>query len=441
MTIVDHPDWDLSERGKKDAERHQEKIDEAIRKNVRDVISEESIITKKRGKKVRIPVKGLKDYRFKHGKPKKGEGDEAGAGQGDTKPGDVIGRRPKPGEGGKAGDELGEDYIEVEVDIDYLIQIMFEDLGLPWIEEKTRAHQLVPKGWKFESVSKTGILPRVHKKRTMLEALKREAGFIREMVEETNCSEDDARKALTQSKNDINDAIKIIVDEKLDQSIEPYVWIEDEDLRFKQIEEDVEIHSNAVVIAMMDTSGSMTTDKKYLCRSLLFWLVEFLKKVYDHVEIKFIVHTTEAKLVDEETFFHKGESGGTSCWTAFEKANYLIDTEYPVKEWNVYCVYTSDGEDFDEKKTIRYIEEMLSKKINMLSYNEIDTSGGSAYAGFWGTMNTLIKSIKEHWKFECKKEAGTEFCINKDKHFLTSVIKGKEHIHPTLKHILFKEEK
>ena len=440
MTIVDHPDWDLSERGKKDAERHQKKIDEAIRKNVKDVISEESIITKKRGKKVRVPVKGLKDYRFKHGDPQKGDQQGDGAGQGDTEPGDVIGRRPKPGEGG-AGDQLGEDYIEVEVDIDYLIEIMFEDLGLPWVEEKTRARQLVPNGWKFESVSKTGILPRVHKKRTMLEALKREAGFIREIVEETNCSKDEAKKALTQSKNDINDAIKIIVDGKLDQSIEPYVWIEDEDLRFKQIEEDVEIHSNAVVIAMMDTSGSMTTDKKYLCRSLLFWLVQFLKKVYDHVEIKFIVHTTEAKLVDEETFFHKGESGGTSCWTAFEKANYLIDTEFPVKEWNVYCVYTSDGEDFDEEKTIRYIEKMLNKNINMLSYNEIDTSGGSAYSGLWGTMNTLIKSIKEHWKFNCKQEAGTEFCICKDKHFLTSIIKGKEHIYPTLKHILFKEEK
>lgn len=442
MTIVDHPDWDLSERGRKDAERHQKKIDEAIRKNVRDVISEESIITKKKGRKVRVPVKGLKDYKFKHGSQKKGNEDGDGAGQGDTKPGDVIGRRPKPGKDGKAGDQLGEDYIEAEVDIDYLIQIMFEDLGLPWIEEKTKTHQLVPKGWKFESISKTGIMPRVHKKRTMLEAIKREASFIREIVEETKCSEDDARKALSQSKNDINESIRIINNGELDESIEPYVWIEDEDLRFKQIEDDVEIHSNAVVIAMMDTSGSMTTDKKYLCRSLLFWLVEFLKKVYDNVEIKFIVHTTEAKLVDEETFFHKGESGGTYCWTAFDKANYLIDTEFPVEEWNIYCVYTSDGEDFDEKKTLHHIDKMLDKKINMLSYNEIDTSGTqSAYSSLWGTANTLIKSIKDRWNFLCKKEAGTEFCMCKDKHFLTSIIKGKEHIHPTLKHILFKEEK
>ena len=61
MSIVVHDEWDFSEKGQKDAERHHEKIDDAIRKNVRDVIAEESIITKKRGKKVRIPVRGLKD--------------------------------------------------------------------------------------------------------------------------------------------------------------------------------------------------------------------------------------------------------------------------------------------------------------------------------------------------------------------------------------------
>jgi uncharacterized sporulation protein YeaH/YhbH (DUF444 family) len=96
FAIVNHPDWDLSERGKKDAERHRKKIDDAIRKNVRDVISEEAIITKKRGKKVMVPVKGLKDYRFIHGKKDKAGGGE-GAGQGDGDAGDIIGReRERP---------------------------------------------------------------------------------------------------------------------------------------------------------------------------------------------------------------------------------------------------------------------------------------------------------------------------------------------------------
>ena len=221
--------------------------------------------------------------------------------------------------------------------------------------------------------------------------------------------------------------------------------IEDDDMRYKQIEEDYELHSNAVVIAMMDTSGSMTMDKKYLCRSLLFWLTEFLRKVYDFVDIKFITHTTTAKVVDEETFFHKGESGGTYCWSAIDKALYLIDTEYPVSEWNVYCVYVSDGDDFQPDKTIRYIEELLKRQINMFSYNEVDpvsTDGpNTGYGLLWSSNNSLIQKIKEKWKFTCKTEEGTEFCRNDELRFLTSVIRDKKHVYPTLKHILFEERK
>ncbi|MHA2219460.1 MAG: DUF444 family protein, partial [Candidatus Hodarchaeales archaeon] len=390
------------------------------------------------------PVKGLKDYRFIHGKKDKAGGGE-GAGQGDGDAGDIIGREEKQGgkDPGKPGSTPGEDYIETEVDIDYLIEIMFEDLGLPWIEEKIKASTLVPRGWKFETITKKGILPRVHKPRTMLEAIKRNELFAREIVDTTECEHEHALQALTQAKGDINKAIELVESDEVDRSLDSYVVIEDDDMRYKQIEEAYELHSNAVVIAMMDVSGSMTTDKKYLCRSLLFWLVEFLKKMYDYVDIKFITHTTEAKLVDEETFFHKGESGGTRCWSAIDKSIYLIDTEYPINEWNVYCIYVSDGDDWDTKKTITYIEELLKRQVNMFAYNEIDTSAVPTTAAaqmLWGSSNSLIKEIKSKWSFTCRQEEGTEFCKNEDLHFLTSIIKSKEHVYPCLKHILFSKE-
>jgi len=453
MAIIYHPDWDMSEKGKKDVERHHKKIDDAIRKSVKDVVAEESIITKKKGKKVRIPVRGLKDYKFIHGQTGKGknngeDGDGDGVGQGKGKPGDVIGRAPKPGSGkggeGKPGDQPGEDYIEAEIDIDYLIEIMFEDLGLPWIEEKTKAQQLVPSGWQFKTISKVGILPRLHKKRTILESIKRNELYAREIVEELNCNYEIALKALVQAKGDINSAIKLIKSDGVDKNIDPYVIIEDEDLRYKQIEREYELHSNAVVIAMMDTSGSMTIDKKYLCRSLLFWLVEFLKKIYDYVDIKFIVHTTEAKIVDEDTFFRRGESGGTFCWTAIDKSIYLIETEYPVEEWNVYCIYVSDGDDFDPQKTVRYVDELMKKKINMFAYTEVKpqySSINQTTGLLWGSQNTLINNIKNKWSFNCKSEDGAEFCRNDQLHMILSTIRNKNHVYPTLKHILFKKEK
>ena len=165
--------------------------------------------------------------------------------------------------------------MEAEVDIDYLLKIMFEDLGLPWIEEKTTAKKLVPKGWKFETISKKGIMPRVHKKRTMMEAVKRNIMLSAAIMEETGCDEPTSYKALNQAYGDINYAIELIEKDEVDSDQDAIV-INEDDLRFKQIEEDTEYHSNAVVIAMMDVSYSMGREKKYLCRSLLFWLTEFL---------------------------------------------------------------------------------------------------------------------------------------------------------------------
>jgi uncharacterized protein len=433
MGINEQTDWEFSDRGEKDAERHRGKIDDAIRKNVKDVISEENIITKKDGKKVRIGVRGLKDYRFVYGGKNQRSG---GAGQGEGhKPGDIVRQKPKPGKGRKAGDQAGDDFMEVEVDIDYLIDIMFQDLGLPWIEEKTKIEKLIPVGWKFETISKKGIPPRLHKKRTLTETIKRTAYYVGEVMSETDCDENDAYIALSMAHDDIDKAIDIIKEDKVDKDHDPYLMIDDSDLRYKQIEEDTIPHSNAVVIAMMDTSGSMTMDKKYLARSMLFWMVEFLKKTYDEVDIKFIQHTTTASIVDEETFFHKGESGGTMCWTAIDKADYLIDTEYPVDQWNVYCVYISDGEDWDPPKTIPYIQRLLDKKVNMFSYVEIDTDGEDMHG--WRPDNTLIKEIQKNWKFRVKQTEGTNFYRNDDKHFLLSIIRNKQHIFPCLRHMLF----
>lgn len=422
MAIIQHDDWEV-DKGKVDAGRHQKKIDDAIRKGVRNVIGEESIITQKGNKKVKVPVKGLKDYKFIHGS---GKGVKGGLGQGQGKPGDILDRREKGQGQDKAGNEKGENYIEAEVDIDYLIEIMFDDLGLPWLEEKNKKSIEIPKGWKFESISKVGTQSRIHKVRTMKEAIKRNTSFIGELIKITNCSKEDAKSALKQARGDILKAIEIISNDEVDRNIKG-VNINNVDFRYKQIEEDIEICSKAVVIAMMDVSASMSTQKKYLCRSLLFWMVNFLRKVYEQVDIRFIQHTTEAIEVDEDSFFKKATTGGTYCHSAFDKANNIIDSEYPLDEWNVYSVYCSDGEDFDENKTINSIENMLSKKINMLSYIEIKIKKSS--------FANLFEAIKNNWSFK-KIDSNREFWMAKNEHFLASIIKSKTDIWPCLEFIL-----
>jgi uncharacterized protein len=435
MTIVYHETWD-TKKGTMDARRHQEKIDEAIRKNVRDVIGTENIITQEGKKKVRVPVKGLKDYRFIHVKSGKGGG---GIGQGDGKAGDVIGRKQKQGQG-RGGEGHGNGDMETEIDIDHLIDVMMEDLGLPWLDPKKKNSIEIPKGWKFESISKKGVFSRIHKKRTMKEAIKRNIMFIKEVIEQTNCTYEEAGKALQQAKGDIVEAIRIIVDGELNNSEPTGFLIHDDDLRYKQIEEEKEICSKAVVFAMMDVSGSMTSDKKYLVKSLLFWMINFLRKQYESVDIRFIQHTDIALEVDEETFFYKGESGGTRASTAFDKANYIIDTEYPLDEWNIYTVYCSDGEDFEPKEAVSSMEDMVKKGINMLSYVEIkpynDLFGDSDIQYEYG-YSTLLPECLKKWNFkESNITKDGKFWINNDLHFLLSIIKDKSHIWLALQHML-----
>ncbi len=172
-------DWDISKRGQEDVARHQKKIKDSIRDNIADVISEESIISRKKGETVKIPIRGVKSYQFIYGKRKGGEGDGGGGyglGHGKKEKGDVIGRRrvpngegdgKGPGKGGKPGEDVGEDYMETEVDIEELIKIMMDDLQLPDLRKKEVAETLVQAGWNYEDIQKHGLKPNLDKKRSV----------------------------------------------------------------------------------------------------------------------------------------------------------------------------------------------------------------------------------------------------------------------------------
>jgi hypothetical protein len=69
--------------------------------------------------------------------------------------------------------------------------------------------------------------------------------------------------------------------------------------------------SNAVIIYMMDVSGSMGDEQKEIVRIESFWIDTWLRSQYKGIETRYIVHDATAREVDEHTFFHTRESGGT----------------------------------------------------------------------------------------------------------------------------------
>ena len=430
---VKKQDWGLSQRGVKDAMRHRDKIRESIQKNIADIISDASIITRKKGQIVKVPIRGLKSYRFVH--RRQGSGG-SGVGQGKGDKGDVIGRQPTDGKPGEAGDQPGVDFLETEIDIEELIAMMIEDLGLPNLKKKAFSETVTPKGWKYNSIEKTGLIAHLDKKRSIKEAVKRTAAFAGELMRKTGHSEEDCKKALEMAGGDLLLAEKILKDGilSLGKTGRP-ISLYTEDLRYRTLKRDVEYESNAVVLAMMDVSGSMGTMKKYLARSFFFWLVEFLRKIYNHVQIRFIAHTTEAKLVDEHEFFHKGESGGTFCHSAYDLAIQLVETEYSPSRWNVYPFHFSDGEDFEPLKTVASAKKLLQMGVNMLGYGEIQ-------AGQY-TASHLMEAFGKEFHLEKRtskeKDFETFFGTDESMPFLGALLKDKSHVYLALKAFLRKE--
>ena len=121
-----------------------------------------------------MPIRSINIPHFRPGSRKKesGKGESGtggtGIGQGSSRPGDVIGRRPgqNPGQGGEPGDESGQDYIESEIELEELIAMMLEDLGLPKLEKKEAAELEVVLGFKLRGIKRSGPRPLLDSKRS-----------------------------------------------------------------------------------------------------------------------------------------------------------------------------------------------------------------------------------------------------------------------------------
>ncbi|WP_054936311.1 sporulation protein YhbH [Moorella stamsii] len=323
-------DWSLHRKGYLDQQRHQEKVREAIKKNLPQIITEESIIMGKGKKVVRVPIRSLEEYHFRFNY---NQGRNVGQGSGGTQKGTVIGREAPDGagKGPGAGDQPGVDYYEAEVTLEEVQEMLFQDLELPNLQEKKKPILASPT-YEFRDVRRKGLMGNLDKKRTLLENLKRNA---------------------MKGKLFIGGIIP-------------------EDLRFKTWEEKMRYETSAVVLAMMDTSGSMGTYEKYIARTFFFWMVRFLRSKYQQVEIVFIAHHTQAREVTEEEFFAKGESGGTRCSSAYQLALEIIDKRYSPADYNIYPFHFTDGDNLpSDNETCLEAVQLLLPKVNLLGYGEI----------------------------------------------------------------------
>ncbi len=360
--FVSKENWSLHRKGNQDQQRHLEKVREAIKNNLPDLVSEENIILSDGKRVVKIPIRSLDEYKIRYNYDKT---KHVGQGDGDSEVGDMIARSPGgDGDGGgmEPGEEPGEDYFEMEVSLADIEEALLKELELPNIAEKETG-EMVTESIEFNDVRKKGLMGNIDKKRTILSALKRNA---------------------TKGKPSITPILP-------------------DDLRFKTWNESVRYESKAVVLAMMDTSASMGTFEKYVARSFFFWMNRFLIKKYESVEFEFIAHHTAANVVTKEEFFSKGQSGGTICSSAYLKALELIEEKYPPARYNIYPIHFSDGENItsDNVKCLKLVEELLGVS-QMFGYAEVNSY--NRYSTLMNTYQSIKHPNFRHYQLREKQD-------------------------------------
>jgi len=321
-----------------DVNRFKKIIKGKIKENLRKYISHGEMIGKRGKEYVSIPIPQIDLPRFKYGNPNNG-----GVSSGDGEEGDPVGAGEGEGGAGKAGNLPGRHVREVELTLQELADIMGEQLELPRIEPRGQ-QELTVERYSFKGIRHTGPESLRHFKRTYREALKRQV-----------------------SAKEYNPGNPIIIPIK-------------EDKRYRSWTPIYKPQSNAVVLYMMDVSGSMGEEQKEIVRIETFWIDTWLRKHYPGLKTRYIIHDAAAAEVDRETFFSTRESGGTVISSAYELAANIIEQDYPVSEWNIYPFHFSDGDNWsleDNARCFDILENRLFPISNMFCYGQVESAYGS----------------------------------------------------------------
>jgi len=143
----------------------------------------------------------------------------------------------------------------------------------------------------------------------------------------------------------------------------------------------------------------MTEHLKDLAKRFYALMYIFLKRRYKHVEIVFIRHTHLAQEVDEDTFFHSPETGGTVVSTALEEMIAVMRERYRPEDWNIYGAQASDGDNTssDNEKTAALLTTEILPRCQYYAYLEVGREGEHFPPGFarrhsdlWQTYSMIV---------------------------------------------------
>jgi uncharacterized sporulation protein YeaH/YhbH (DUF444 family) len=310
-----------------DLNRFRQIVRGRVRDELKRHLGREEMFGRQGDRVVSIPVPHLEQPRFVHDPGGKGAGQGEGEGEG--------------GEGSGAGSEPGRHMLEAEFTVDELAKMLGEALELPNIETKGR-DEVESRAARYTGISTVGPESLRHFKRSYRKALRR-----------------------------------LITTGAYDPS-RPRVALVRADRQYRTRKPVTQPRTNAVILYVMDVSGSMGDEQKEIVRAESFWLDAWIRSHYRGLRTVFIVHDAAAKEVDRDTFFRIRESGGTVISSAYELCMQILEERFPAADWNVYVFHFSDGENYSRQDTEKCLELLANRilpSVNLFGFGQVETLG------------------------------------------------------------------
>lgn len=321
-----------------DHSRFREIVKGRIRRDLAKYLTSSELIGRAGAHSVSIPLPQIELPRLRFG-DNQGKGGGKGDG-GDGGPGE----KGEKAEGqGAAGEQPGQHILEVDVDLDDLADMLGEELGLPRIQPRG-VRDLETEGGRYTGVRAAGPDSLRHFRRSFKRALLR-----------------------TVASGQWNPKSARVVPVR-------------EDFRYRARKSAPKPDSSAVVFHMMDVSGSMGRDQKDVVRIQAFWIDTWLRRQYKNLDVVYIVHDAAARVVDQHTFFHLRESGGTKISSAYELCLAQIQERYRPEDWNVYPFHYSDGDNWSARDTetcVNLLADEILPRVNQFCYSQVKSAHGS----------------------------------------------------------------
>jgi hypothetical protein len=327
----------LVKKVQRDYVRFQKIIKGIIKKEFRKYMSKGELISKEGKYLISIPIKQVRipTFRYKIF-------EEVGIGQGEGDIGKPISSQPHAS-GFGAGDQPGEHMLEAELTLEEIAQILQEVLQLPHLKPKGRDIILAPK-FRYSDIARIGPESLRHFKRTYKQALKRQLA-----------------SGTYDSQNPIITPIR-------------------EDKRYKSWKIKDVPQNSAVIIFMMDVSGSMGDEQKDIVKTEIFWIDLWIRAHYKNIEVRYIAHDAVAREVSRDTFYRLREGGGTKISSAYELCKKLILQQFHPEQWNIYAFHFSDGDNWgteDTQKCLNLLIKDILPYVNLFGYGQVKSAYGS----------------------------------------------------------------